>query len=1288
MRTFTVLLLILTFSSSLAIAQWSNSTVGELGDISQSRGVSWCDFDNDGDEDLFLANNGINHLWRNDGEDPLEPGQWLFNEAGPGDGSGISDDSRGSVGIWGDYDNDGDNDLYLANDEGANALFRNDPANPEIPEDPIRVFVDVTTGLLGTTRSTQSVNWVDYDKDGDIDLYISNRTENILLRNDGEDFMNPGHWLFSDVSESSGLDSSENTQGSAWCDFDNDNDVDLYLVNYGSDNLLFRNDGGTFIEIGASVGVDDADAGRGATWGDFDNDGYFDLYVTNYGGSNKLYKNIGGVFTELAEGMGVDNAGNSRGSSWLDYDNDGNLDLIVANSNDGSVTIDNVLYHNEDGMFVAVVDTVIADAGGFACTVSLADYNEDGLTDIYLSNWSGNPNALFRNDTPDTNSYLKIKLTGKTSNLSGFGTRVQVWADSTLHTKDLISSDGYLTGNSQILSFGLGSATVIDSVLVNWTSGVEQVLTDVAVNQLLHITESGIDTPLMYSEPVFTDGLENSVQWTNEAASGAVEYEVVSSLSANFDTIYDGSGWIADTSWTFTALPDSATIWYHVHSRDIEGIVSRWSPPVFSTQDNSPPTSQVQGPEGPIAGLPFSLEYVAADGASGVAGVELWYNFEGGDFIYYGSNNEGSFNFTIPDGGGIYSFYTIATDQLGHIEEIPIEADLVIEVTAPLWFNVAPDDGSGIGNDGNSRGIAWGDYDNDGNIDLYVSNRVVWSTGADHNNHLFHNEGPESWEFTDTTNDTLALGGYNQAATWGDFDGDGDLDLYASDMQVSPSSPAPNSLFLNIGDGTFVDIAPDIGLDDIHSSRSVAWVDYDSDGDLDLYLASNGRNRLWRNDGGDVLYPQDWVFTDVAPADSTGIGDGQYTMGATWADYDNDGDPDLFLNNYYGGVNRLFRNDGEDIGAPGEWLFVDVAPDFGLDLSDNGLGVEFGDYNNDGLLDILLGSDGTNHLFKAVGDGLGSVVDYEDVSIEAGIDVCDDYYTTGATFADYDNDGLLDILFGNHWDTSDDFKPNFLLHNDGEDLENPGVWTFTDVSPADGYGIADGASTNGVAWADYDNDGDLDVYFATMTGGKNKLFRNDVADSTGNNWLHVDLKQPDTRNLRGVGSMIRIVTADGNQMRYTNTGSGFLTQHSLTAEFGLGSVSSVDTLEVTWPDGMVQSYVGIGVNQKFLSQYNANQVAVDDIPSRTNLGNNYPNPFNPLTTISFTLPERQQVTLAVYAIDGSLVRTLVDDVMDGGPHLVQFDGRDNRGAKIASGAYLYRMKTADKTTVRRMMLVR
>ncbi|MBT7310431.1 hypothetical protein HN843_01615, partial [bacterium] len=118
MRTFVVSILILTFSSSLAIAQWSNSTVGDLGDMSQSRGVSWCDFDNDGDEDLFLTNNGINHLWRNDGEDPLEPGQWLFNEAGPGDGSGISDDSRASVAIWGDYDNDGDNDLYLANDEG------------------------------------------------------------------------------------------------------------------------------------------------------------------------------------------------------------------------------------------------------------------------------------------------------------------------------------------------------------------------------------------------------------------------------------------------------------------------------------------------------------------------------------------------------------------------------------------------------------------------------------------------------------------------------------------------------------------------------------------------------------------------------------------------------------------------------------------------------------------------------------------------------------------------------------------------------------------------------------------------------------------------------------------------------------------------------------------------------------------------------------------------------------------------------------------------------------------
>ncbi|MBT7311615.1 T9SS type A sorting domain-containing protein, partial [bacterium] len=525
-------------------------------------------------------------------------------------------------------------------------------------------------------------------------------------------------------------------------------------------------------------------------------------------------------------------------------------------------------------------------------------------------------------------------------------------------------------------------------------------------------------------------------------------------------------------------------------------------------------------------------------------------------------------------------------------------------------------------------------------------------------------------------------------ATWGDFDGDGDLDLYATDMRVTSYTSAPNSLFLNIGEGTFVDIAPDVGVDDGGSSRSTAWVDFDCDGDLDLYLASNGRNRLWRNDGGDPRYPQDWIFTDIAPADSTGIGDGQYTMGATWSDYDNDSDPDLFLNNYYGGLNRLFRNDGEDPLNPGEWLFVDVAPEFGLDISDDGLGVEFGDYNNDGLLDILLGSNGVNHLFKAVGDGFGGVVDYLDVSIESGIDVCDEHYTTGVTFADYDNDGFLDILFGNHWQSGVDYAPNNLLHNDGQDPENPGMWTFSDVSPLDGYGIADGASTNGVAWADYDNDGDLDVYFATMTGGENKLFRNDIADSSGNNWLHVDLYQPGSYNLRGVGSKVRVVTSEGQQIRFTNTGSGFLTQHSLTSEFGLGTASSIDTLEVTWPNGTVQASTGLSVNQKLTIYYSENQVAVDGVPSKTELGNNYPNPFNPMTTINFKLPARQHVKVSIYAIDGSLVRTLVDGVMEEGAHRVQFNGRDDRGAFIASGAYLYRMQTADKTSVRRMMLVR
>jgi hypothetical protein len=529
---------------------------------------------------------------------------------------------------------------------------------------------------------------------------------------------------------------------------------------------------------------------------------------------------------------------------------------------------------------------------------------------------------------------------------------------------------------------------------------------------------------------------------------------------------------------------------------------------------------------------------------------------------------------------------------------------------------------------GRGGGAAWGDYDGDGDLDLYLAN---WNGP----NKLFRND---AGEFVDATAAPLDDAGAGTGVAWGDYDNDGDLDLYVA------NSDGANRLFRNDGAG-FTDVTTG-PLGDTRASHGVAWADYDLDSDLDLYVANTGYNRLLENLG--------WPTWEFVVADSSTAS--AQSEGVAWGDYDNDGDPDLFVANR-GMPNRLYRNDG------GVLTDVTAPPIGGFATS---IGVAWGDYDNDGDLDAFVANMfGANQLLRNQGDGSfvnATAAPLDDPSRDA----------TGVAWLDYDNDGDLDLYVVNY------LGSNRLFRNEG-----PPFWTFTDASiaPLDNDG-----SGWGVACADFDEDGEIDIYLTN--GGANRLFLNDATEGT--HWLGIKLVGT-ISNRSAIGARVRVVSGAGSQIREVSGGSGYLSQDSLPLEFGLGSATVVDTVVVHWPSGLSEAFVGVPADQIIeiveapTSGVGEGSAAAGEVTIR----GNFPNPFNPVTLIEYELPVESAVTLTVYDLSGRPVRGLLaGDVEPAGRRSARWDGRDDRGLRVASGVYFYRLEAGGEMLERKMVLLK
>jgi hypothetical protein len=491
-------------------------------------GAAFFDGDNDGDLDLYMVNGSTfaaygqgpgNVYYRND------EGRFVDDTARAGLG-----DTRWGAGVAiADVNGDGYRDVYLTN-YGANALFTSRGGGQ---------FAEVISGAEGSDFSA-SAAFLDYDNDGDLDLYVSNYVAFDIapLLDDpalwdpcvylgglrvfcgpvglpgGEDrlYRNDGLGQFFDVTDETGIAAANDHYGLGVVpeDFDRDGDLDLFVANDERANVLWRNDGGFFVDVAMVAGVafnldGEEESGMGVDVGDYDGDGDGDIFVTNfYGETNTLYRNDGQlqfVDATASSGLGAPSVEYlGWGARFFDADSDGDLDLFAVNSHvypqvdqastGGGYAQRNQLFRNDGGVFSEVDGGPGLAINAVSRGTASGDYDGDGDEDLLVTNLDGAPNLL-RNDTAADSGSIAVDLLGKGYNRHGIGAEISVRAGGHTQVRTVNSGSGYLGANAERLHFGLGLNAQAEWVCVRWPSGVRDTVFAVSSGALLRLSESG-----------------------------------------------------------------------------------------------------------------------------------------------------------------------------------------------------------------------------------------------------------------------------------------------------------------------------------------------------------------------------------------------------------------------------------------------------------------------------------------------------------------------------------------------------------------------------------------------------------------------------------------------------------------------------------------------------------------------------------------------------------------------------------------------------------------------------
>jgi enediyne biosynthesis protein E4 len=494
-------------------------------------------------------------------------------------------------------------------------------------------------------------------------------------------------------------------------------------------------------------------------------------------------------------------------------------------------------------------------------------------------------------------------------------------------------------------------------------------------------------------------------------------------------------------------------------------------------------------------------------------------------------------------------------------------------------------------------GIAFVDYDGDGWLDIFqVNGTRLEGPPPDHSptNRLYRNRGDGTFQDVSLQSGVTRTG-WGQSVCVGDYDNDGDDDIFVSYF-------GENSLYRNNGDGTFTDVAHSAGVarNRTRWGSGSAFLDYDRDGHLDLFVASyidldletaplpetgpclykgvlvacgppglaGGQNTLFRNNG-------DGTFTDVSEKAGITVTHGTYGLGVLISDYDNDGWPDIYVANDSAPA-ALYRNNGDGTFTD---LGIEAGAAFSIDGKPQaGMGVAAGDYDRDGWIDIFKTnfSGDTSTLYRNITGSFGEMA-FEDMTFQSGIGINTRWLGWGCGFVDFDNNGWIDIFLVNghvypeveKLTTEAGYAQRKVLYRN---LQNG---SFQDVSELVGGAITQPSPARGAAFGDYDNDGDIDIVINNVNAPP-ELLRLD--SSNNNHWIKIRAIGVKS-NRNGIGARLICRTADGTQIDEVRSGGSYCSQNDMRVHFGVGKATRVETLEIRWPSGTVDILTDLPVDQ-------------------------------------------------------------------------------------------------------------
>ena len=459
-----------------AIARGINYTVTQGSNAgSFGCGAAAVDLDGDLDADLIVTGSasGSVGLYENTGN-----GQFVDRSAL----SGIPLLPAASGVVCGDYDGDGDLDIYFSNWLVANVLLRNDGGF---------TFTDVSAAAgVDDAGAGAGCTWADYDLDGHLDLYVANRTGTNGSTIPNRMYRNLGNGAFQETGALLQVDDDQYSFQGFFFDMEQDGDSDLFVSSdLGDITRLFENVGGTFVDRTTTSGVGVDIKGMGVTAGDFNGDGFFDVYETNTPPANPLFINDGeGRFIDQSAIWGVASSRIGWGALFFDFDNDAVLDLYVCNAENiiGTEGENRLYTHSGGAPCTDVSPGVSADVAGESFCLASADFDEDGDIDLVVQNYN-EPIRLLINEEGTLRHWLRIKVMGEGTNTYAVGSLVEIVIGGVSQIREVRAGENYKSQNEHIVHFGLAAATIVDQIIVRWPNGAQRTLTNVSADQLIAV---------------------------------------------------------------------------------------------------------------------------------------------------------------------------------------------------------------------------------------------------------------------------------------------------------------------------------------------------------------------------------------------------------------------------------------------------------------------------------------------------------------------------------------------------------------------------------------------------------------------------------------------------------------------------------------------------------------------------------------------------------------------------------------------------------------------------------